>query len=265
VPLTFDITDHIATITIDNPPLNLFTRDFVEELPEIVDSFGVNSGVRVAILTGSGTRAFTAGADLRRPGYPGPPPAEGRLDLPGSLAGLRRIRNYKEALADSAVPVIGAINGYCLGHGIGLAAACDILLASKNAVFGLPEVNVGAANGYRAFRELFPRGHGRHAYFTGEYIGAEEAYRVGAVYSIHEPDELMDAAYALARTIAAKSPALMRLFKQTVDWTEDMDPHTGYHFESQAFEILRRSPEVAAELVEARQAFQEKRPPKFAG
>jgi enoyl-CoA hydratase len=110
---------------------------------------------------------------------------------------------------------------------------------------------------------LFPRSHARRAYFTGEYIDAQEAYRVGAVYAVYPPDALMDEALAVARTIAEKSPSLIRLFKQTVNWTESMDPVSGYHYESQAFEVLRLQPAIGAELAKAREAFVEKRKPEF--
>jgi enoyl-CoA hydratase len=112
-------------------------------------------------------------------------------------------------------------------------------------------------------RELFPRGHSRHAFYTGEYISAEEAYRVGAAYSLHEPEDLMDAAMTLAKTIASKSPSMMRMFKDTVRWTEYLDMETGYRFEGERWYAAKRDPLAAAEMVEAKQSFFEKRPARF--
>jgi enoyl-CoA hydratase len=263
MPLRFEVSDHVAVITIDSPPLNLVTPEDIAALPEIVDSFGANTDVRVAIITGAGDRSFTAGADRTRWNDPAQELTGPQLNLPGSLRNLRDARNYVEALLDSCVPIIAAVNGYCLGHGIGIIAASDIVLASRNARFGLPEINVGAANGHRMVRELFPRNHARHAFFTGEYIDADEAYRVGAVFSVAAPETLMDEAFGIARVIASKSPRAVRLFKHTVRWTENLDMQEGYRFEGQAYAQLRRDPSAAAELAEARDAFASKRPPDF--
>jgi enoyl-CoA hydratase len=263
MPLRFQVSDHIAVITIDSPPLNLLTPEDVAQLPEIIDSFGDNTDVRVAVIIGTGDRAFTAGADRSRWVAAQESLTGTQLNLPGSLRNLRAARNYVEALLDSCVPIIAAVNGYCLGHGIGIVTASDIVLASTNAKFGLPEINVGAANGHRMMRELFPRNHARHAFFTGEYINADEAYRVGAVYSVVAPDALLEQAMDMARVIASKSPRAMRLFKQTVRWTENLDMQEGYRYEGQAYAQLRRDPLAAAELAEARDAFANKRIPNF--
>jgi enoyl-CoA hydratase len=112
-------------------------------------------------------------------------------------------------------------------------------------------------------RELFPRGHARHSFFTGEHIKAAEAYRLGAVFRLVEPDELMPEALRIARTIAEKSPLAIRMFKQTVAWTDDMDLQTAYRFEGQATMALRRTPEGAAQMLEARRAFFARRKPIF--
>jgi enoyl-CoA hydratase len=263
MPLSFEVKDHIAIITIDNPPLNVFAPEYVQQLPEIVDSFGANEDIRVAIITGAGTKSFTAGADTKQWQDPKVQRRGAELNLPGSLRNLRDARNYVEALMDSAVPIIAAVNGYCLGHGIGIATASDIIVASENAKFGLPEINVGSANGHRMLRELFPKGLARHAFYTGEFINAQEAYRVGAVYKVVAADALMASALEIATEIAEKAPLLMRLFKQTVRWTEHMDMQEGYRFEGQAFAMLKRQPGVNEQLSEARTAFAEKRKPHF--
>jgi len=255
MPLNYEVTDHIALITIDNPPVNAFTADFVEQLAETVDGFATKPDVRVAVITGAGTRAFTAGADIKAWSAPGVAPVRARNP--------RDVRNYVEALLDSAVPMIAAVNGYCFGHGIAISSSCDIVLASTNATFGLPEINVGAGNGYRMMRELFPRNHSRHAFFTGEHVSAEEAYRVGALYSLEKPENLLEAAMKIAHSIAAKSPRAVRMFKETVRWTESMEVQKGYRFEGQAFQNLTHDPAGAAELAEARSAFVAKRPPVF--
>lgn len=255
MPIHCDITNHIAIITIDNPPLNAFTADFVEQLAEIVDGFASNTDVRVAIITGAGSRSFTAGADIKAWSAPGAPPRRARNP--------RDVRNYLEALLDSAVPLVAAVNGYCLGHGIVILSGCDIVLASETAKFGLPEINVGVGNGYRMMRELFPRSHARHVFYTGEYVDAAEAYRIGAVYRLSAPEQLMEDAMKLAGTIAEKSPRAIRMFKEVARWGEEMDLQKGYRFEGQALKALVRDPAAAAELLEARAAFMGKRKPRF--
>jgi enoyl-CoA hydratase len=253
LPLEFSVEDHIAVITVDNPPLNTFPDTFVEELRVIVDSFADLPNVRVAIITGSGTRSFTAGND-----------ASGSKDtFAAARTNPRAVRNYVQALNDSAVPIVAAVNGYCLGHGMAIVSSCDIVVASTNASFGLPEIDVGSGNGQRFMREMFPRGHARHSFYTGERISAAEAYRLGAVFKLVEPDELMPEAFRIARTIAEKSPLAIRMFKQTVAWTDDMDLQTAYRFEGQATMALRRNPEGAAQMLEARRAFFAKRKPIF--
>jgi enoyl-CoA hydratase len=253
MPLQVVLENHVVVITIDNPPLNTLLNADIDQLRDTVDGFASDPKVRVAIITGSGTRSFTAGMDL----------AEMSFDSSSEPVNPRFARNYIQALRDASVPIIAAVNGYCLGHGIAIATSCDVVLASRNAEFGLPEINIGAGNGQRLMRELFPKGHARHAFFTGEYIPAEEAYRVGAIFGIYAPDQLMDAARTLADLIARKSPLSIRMFKETVKWSDEMDVQTGYRFEGEMTAKLRRSSEGAAEMLEARMAFFEKRAPNY--
>jgi enoyl-CoA hydratase len=253
VPLKVQRDGHIAIITFDDPPLNLFKESYCEELRIVIDSFADDSSVRVAVITGAGERSFTAGQDITGVKGSTPPPRENP----------RAVRNYVQALIDSAVPIIAAVNGYCLGHGIGIVANSDIVVASTNASFGLPEVNIGAGNGERFFRELFPKGHARHAFYTGERVSGEEAHRVGAVFRLVPPAELMTEAMKIATTISSKAPLLVRMFKETVKWTDDMDIQTAYRFEGQSTAALRRTPVGAQQMGEAREAFFEKREPVF--
>ena len=213
MPLQVDTVDHVVTITIDNPPLNFLLDSDIDDLRGIVDGFAVDSNVRVAIITGAGVRSFTAGRDL----------SQNILESSSEPANPRIARNYIQALRDASVPIIAAVNGYCLGHGIAIASSCDVVLASTNAEFGLPEINIGAGNGQRLMRELFPKGHARRAFFTGEYIPAKEAYRVGAINALFAPEQQMEEAHSLAELVASKSPLSIRMIKETVKWSDDMD------------------------------------------
>jgi enoyl-CoA hydratase len=250
MPLTLDISDHIATITLDNPPLNLWEPEWYQQLEDIADSFRENKDVRVAIITGAGERAFTAGHNRKVP----------------LRMRKRDVRNYLQALIDCAVPLIGAINGFALGHGIAISSACDILIGSENASFGLPEVDTGGANGGRMMMQMFPRGHVRYSVYTGERIGAAEAYRVGALFKVVPPAELMPEARKLAATIAAKTPVGIRSFKNTLRWVEYMDLQTGYEYEGDQHTLLfLGTPAGQKQADEARISFLEKRKPNFEG
>jgi len=252
LPLNLAISDHIAVITIDNPPLNLWTTDTSEQLVEIFDSFMDNHDVRVAIITGIGERAFTAGQDLNEVRQATPRPGA-----------FRQARWYLQAMQDCPVPIIGAVNGIAVGHGIAICSGCDILVASENARFGVPEIKVGLANGHRMMMEFFPKSHARYAFFTGELIDAAEAFRVGAVLKLVPADELVSAAQEVAEKIARNSPVALRLFKDTVRWTPDMDLQKGYRFEGERSRLARQDPTFRAHAQEAQAAFREKRPPNF--
>jgi enoyl-CoA hydratase len=250
MPLTLDIADHIATITLDNPPLNLWEPEWYEQLEDMADSFRDNRDVRVAIITGAGERCFTAGHNRKVP----------------LRMRKRSVRNYVQALVDCAVPVIGAINGHALGHGIAISSACDILIGSENATFGLPEIDTGGANGGRMMMRLFPQGHVRHAVFTGERISAAEAFRVGALFKVVPPQELMPETRKLAATIAAKAPIGIRASKSTLRWVEYLDLQTGYEYEGDQHQTLYFGvPEGRAQASEAQRSFLEKRRPDFEG
>ena len=248
MPLDLEIKDHIAVLTINNPPLNLWNFEMSEDLTNILDSFMGNHDVRVAVITGVGDRAFTAGHDLK--------------DTPRTRS-FRQARIYVQALQDCPVPIVGAINGYALGHGLAIASACDILIASEKAKFGVPEVRVGRSNGHRMMREMFPKGHARYAYFTGEFFSAEEAYRVGAVFRVVPHDELMSETMSVARKIASNAPTSVRIFKNTVQWTDSMDLQTGYRFEGERARLAREDPAFLENERESWAAFRERRDPQF--
>jgi enoyl-CoA hydratase len=248
MPIRLEVEDYIAVITLDNPPLNLFEEDWCQTLEDIFDSFEARSDVRVAIITGTGERSFTAGLDRKAP----------------SRDRRRAVRNYHQAIMDCAVPVIGAINGYTLGHGILIASAVDMLIGSENASFGLPEILTGAANGGRFFMRLFPPGFAHYAVYTGERIDAPEAYRLGALLKVVPPDELMNEAVALARSIAEKAPIGIRAHKISLRWVEEMDAQKGYEFEGEYHSRhFMSTPEGRAQAEEARLAFFERRKPNF--
>ena len=253
MPLHVEVKDYIAVVTLDNPPVNAMDAEW--PIQETFDALGERDDVRVAIITGAGTRAFCAGADVKRAAAAAPPG-------PGSQAtGSRRARETFNALIDCEVPVIGAINGPALGAGLAIAASCDYLIASERAVFGLPEIDVGLLGGARHFMRLFGQQITRRANFTGLRIDAQEAYRLGAVVRVVPPDQLMEAALEDARLIAAKMPRGVKMAKAALNVIEQLDLKNGYRFEQTQTAILVRTEDA----IEAKRAFAEKRPPVFTG
>ena len=254
--LRVEVSDYIAVVTMDNPPVNAFSQDWAFQ--ETFDELGERDDVRVAILTGAGNRIFCAGADVKRAaeGIEAGPPAPGT-----QTTGSRRARESFNAVMECAVPVIGAINGPALGAGLALAASCDYLIASERAVFGLPEIDVGLLGGARHFMRLFGNQQTRRANFTGIRVNAEEAYRLGAVVKVTGVDDLMDVAMEEARIIAAKMPIGIKMAKAALNQIEDMDLRNGYRFEQTQTAILVQTEDAQ----EAKRAFAEKRPPVFHG
>lgn len=252
--LTVDISDHVATVVFDRPPVNAATNDTFMELRETFESFNENRDVRVAILTATGTRAFMAGVDLRAVGkLPDDPPPSIVLDPP------RIARDAMWAITDCAVPVIGAINGPALGAGLAYAACCDMLIASEHATFGTTEINVGLLGASSHLSLMVGRYKAREMFFTGEMVPAAEMYRLGAVRAVVPADELMPTARELAATLARKSPIALRLAKESMNRVEDLPLKEAYRTEQDYTNRLTRYEDAR----EARKAFLEKRDPDW--
>ena len=254
-PLHVEVQDHIAIVTMDNPPVNAAQSEW--PIQQTFDSFGDREDVRVAILTGAGTRSFCAGLDLNERAK-----EQAEEQQPGHFAAVhRRTRENFNAIIDCPVPVIAAVNGHALGFGIGLAASCEYVIASENATFGLPEIDVGLLGGARHFMRMFPQWVARRAHLTGLRIDAQEAYRLGAVLSVVPPEQLMDVALDEARLVAEKMPVGVRMAKANLNLIEDMDLKNGYRYEQTQTVLLMET----EDSLEAKRAFQERRKPVFKG
>lgn len=253
------ISNYIATVTIDRPPVNAMNKQMFEEIQAAFDALNNRADVRAAVFTGAG-KCFCAGADMKARSSS----LEGaqQAPRPGAMwAHSRAAREAFHAILECSVPVIGAINGPALGGGLALAASCDILIASENAVIGLPEIDVGLLGGGRHCQRLFGVYKARKMMYTGERIGAAELYRRGIVEQVVAPDKLMEATHALARNIADKSPIAIRLAKHAMNTIEFMDLRDGYRFEQNMTHDLSGSEDAK----EAARAFVEKRKPVFQG
>lgn len=252
--ISVEVTDHIATVTLDRPPVNAVDRATFDLIRDAFTSFNEERDVRVAIFTATGDRAFMAGIDLRSlDERPADPPATRVIDPP------RAARDAMWAITDCAVPVIGAINGPALGAGLAFAACCDILIASDNATFGTTEINVGLLGASAHLSMLVGRHKAREMFFTGEAMPAAELYRLGALRAVVPGDELLPAARELARELAAKSPIALRLAKEAMNRVEDLPLKDAYRTEQEYTARLQRFEDAK----EARQAYLEKRDPDW--
>lgn len=245
-----EAADGIAVVTMDHPPVNAQNAQFNIEMALAFDMISDRRDIRVAVLTGAG-KVFSAGADLKsRPDR----------SKPGERwQHNRRARESYHAIRECTKPVIAAINGAALGAGLAVAASCDILLCADEAVLGLPEIDVGLLGGGKHTQRLFPHSTLRRMMLTGYRVPGRELYRLGVVEACVPRAELMPAALSIAREIAGKSPAAIRLAKRTLNTIEDMSLRDGYRYEQNMTTELGDHPDSA----EAQAAFREKRSPRF--
>jgi enoyl-CoA hydratase len=246
------VADHVAVVTMDAPPVNAQSREFVEELIAVFDELNETAAVRSIILTGAG-KVFSAGADIKSRAKVG-------QGAPGdTYRHLRRTREVGFCIMESNKAVIAAVNGPALGAGLGLAVCADIILASDNAVFGLPEIDIGLMGGVRHTMRVFPHTLARRMVLTGYRVPAEELYRRGIIEACVPREQLMDAAMKIAREIASKSPAALKLAKRAINTVETMSLKDGYRFEQNLTVEMTQHDDSK----EAMRAFLEKRPAVF--
>ncbi len=245
-PLNVEIENKVAIVTMDNPPVNALTADSNNEIIKTFDSFQTKKDVNVVILTAVGSRAFCAGVDLNSR-----LPAGNSQNDPS--AHYRRARETFNAIYECAVPVIGAINGPALGAGLAIAASCDFLVASKNANFGLPEIDVGLLGGAGHLQRIFPQPVTRMMNFTATRLSAEDSKQYGAVIEVTSVDNLLNIAMSYANIIAKKMSVGLRMAKSTLNQIEWMDLKNAYKFEQTQTEILQSTDAAIA----AKRAFLE--------
>jgi enoyl-CoA hydratase len=247
-----EITGHVALVTMDNPPVNAQSRALAEQLTAVMDRVTDTDEIRCVVLTGAG-RVFCAGADLKG--------REG-LRAPGALpAHSRRSRECYHSIRECAKPVIAAINGPALGAGLGIAASCDILIASEKGSLGLPEVDVGLLGGARHTMRLFSHSLRRRMLLTGYRVPASELYRLGIIEACVPPEQLLPTAMEMAQLIASKAPLATRMAKHSANSIEEMSLRDGYRYEQDMTAAIARTEDAK----EAQLAFAEKRPPVFKG
>ncbi|MBR0833474.1 enoyl-CoA hydratase/isomerase family protein [Bradyrhizobium manausense] len=246
-----EISNHIAVVTMDAPPVNAQSKEFVEEFISTFDELNETPTVKVIVLTGAG-KTFSAGADIKSRGKVGAVPGD-------TYRHLRRAREVGFCIVECNKPVIAAVNGPALGAGLGLALCSDIILASENAVFGLPEIDVGLMGGVRHTMRIIPHTLARRMVLTGYRVSAAELYRRGIIEDCVPREELMPAAMKMAAEIAKKSPMALKLAKRAINTVETMGLKDGYRFEQNLTVEMTQHEDSK----EAMRAFMEKRDPVF--
>jgi enoyl-CoA hydratase len=250
MPITHAIDSGIAEIVMNNPPVNALDVAGWHELASLVRKLGTDPAVRVLILCAEG-RGFNAGVDIKE-----------MQRTPGFEALLGANRGCAAAFAavyECEVPVIAAVHGYCLGGGIGLVGNADIVVASTDATFALPEVDRGALGAATHLARLVPPHKMRAMVYTCAAATAAELHAYGSVLRVVAPAELRSVAREIAADIAKKSPTVIRAAKQSLNGIDPVDVKRSYRYEQGfTFEL-----NLAGVADEARDAFVSKKDPKF--
>jgi enoyl-CoA hydratase len=249
--IVFEKEENIAIITFNRPEaMNALNNQTRAEFSQAIEDVAMDDAIKVLILTGSG-KAFVAGSDIK----------EFNETTPFAAHNIKRLGEMVEKLEK---PVIAAVNGFCLGGGNEIAMGCDIIIASEKAKFGQTEINIGIIPGGGGTQRL-PRLIGvcraKELIYTGDIIRAEEADRLGLVNRVVPMDELMPAAKELAKKIAAKSAAALKLAKTAINRSMQTNLESGLKYE---YELYSLSLSLEDKL-EGVNAFLEKRAPKFVG
>lgn len=212
----------IATVTVNYPPVNAIPSAGWFELAETITAAGADREVAVVILRASG-RGFNAGVDIKEMQQ-----FEGFDHL---IAANRGCYAAFKAVYECAVPVIAAVNGFCVGGGIGLVGNADSIIASDDAVFGLPEVDRGALGAATHLARMVPPHMLRTLYYTSQNVTAAQLHSWGTVYQVVPREQLDAAARTLAEKIAAKDTRVIRAAKEALNGIDPVDVNKSYRFE----------------------------------
>lgn len=246
----------VAIVTIDNPPMNVLSKQVTRELGEVFTAIAEDSEVIAAILTGAGSRAFMAGADIK--------------EFPQSL-GLEKEQLKKNNLESHAVlnfieripkPTIALLNGLAFGGGCELALTCDIRIAEEHVKIGLPEVKLGlfpGGGGTQRLPRLIGPSKAKELMFLGEPLSAEEALKIGLINQVVESGKGMETAIYMAKKMASYSLQALSRIKKAVNDGIDTSLDEGLELEAELFAEVFGTEDVR----EGVQAFIEKRSPSF--
>ena len=246
----------VASVTIDRPTvLNALNTALLQELLATLRDLAGDPGVGVIVLTGSGERSFIAGADIKEMAGKTPLEARAYSELGQEIAHL---------LETMRKPTIAAVNGYALGGGCEMALACDVRLASENALFGQPEINLGIIPGWGATQRLARAtniGYAKELILTGRMIDAAEALECGLVQHVYPAAELMPRTLELATAMAVKSPVALYYAKEATNRSLHGDIGGNLVHEADLYSLMFSTDDAREGL----NAFVEKREPTFVG
>ncbi|MDI6690493.1 MAG: enoyl-CoA hydratase-related protein [Candidatus Bathyarchaeota archaeon] len=254
--IIYEKSEGIATLTLNRPEaLNAFNKEVVEEVLQALEDIKADENIRVAILTGTGEKAFSAGADIKA--------MKGMNALKARELSLMG-EKLCNALENLEKPVIAAINGYALGGGLEVAMACDIRIASETARMGQTEINIGLIPGWGGTQRL-PRLIGKtkakELIFTGRIIDAKTAEQLGIVNMVVPTDKLKEAVREFALEIASKAPVAIKVAKSLIDKGSEISLDAAIALEREGFGVVAST----EDLQEGVSAFIEKRKPTFKG
>ena len=251
-----EVEGPFATVTVDRPKsLNALDTRTLEELEKAAGELARRTDLRGVIVTGAGEKAFVAGADI--------------AEMQGMDADRARHfgalgQRVMDVIAALPMPVVAAVNGFALGGGCELALACDLIYASENAKFGLPEVSLGILPGFggtQRLTRLVGRARAKELICTGDMIDAAKAKEIGLVLDVVPLARLVSHARAALERVAKKGPLAVRRAKEAIDRGADLELADGLRIEREVFSELFDS----ADRREGMKAFLEKRPPVFTG
>lgn len=254
--LIYEKKENIGLLTINRPEkMNAISQELTAELNQLLDEIEKDDELRVLVITGAGDKAFVAGADINE------------LVNRDARLGRRVSRERQEIFSrieNLHVPVIAAVNGYALGGGLELALACSIRICSEKAQFGAPEVKLGIIpgdGGTQRLPRLVGQGRAMEMIITGDFIDAQEAYRIGLANKVFPPEKLREKAMELAQKIASRPPLAVRYAKEAVNRSQEGDTASGFALES----YLHALSCTTEDKKEGVAAFLEKRKGKFKG
>ena len=251
--ILFEQKGAVAIITINKPKANQLSHEVFEGMRKQIDMIEMNRDIKAVVITGSGDKIFSAGADL----------SSGFGDF-GPVDFLKRGQDVWNKVEDCGKPVIAALNGHALGGGCELALACDLVVAGTNAQFGQPEVNLGmipGAGGASRLVRTCGKALAMQMVLTGRPIDARTALAAGIAVEVDEPESALARAIELAAVIASKPPVAIRLAKEAVRRALEVPLTDAVEADRQAFALLAASDDRREGIA----AFLEKRPPTFTG
>lgn len=254
--IIFDKNEGIATITLNRPEaLNAFSKEVVTEILQALADVAEDEAIRVVVLTGAGEKAFSAGADIK------------------AMAGITALKARELSLMGEELcvslenlekPVVAAINGYALGGGLEVAMACDLRIASENALMGQTEINIGLIPGWggtQRLTRLVGMTKAKEMIFMGKIIDAKTAEQTGIVNMVVPKDNFRESVRVFAKELASKAPVALRVAKALINKGSDIGLESALALEREGFGVVGSS----EDLKEGVAAFAEKRKPAFKG